>query len=58
MEQLNHIDKMVLYDGMPDMLEYKFILNVILYLICNQCKSNNVAEICENLGKRYNIELQ
>ena len=24
MEQLNHIDKMVQYNGMPDMLEYKF----------------------------------
>ena len=24
MEQLNHIDKMVQYDDIPDMLEYKF----------------------------------
>ena len=48
MEQLNHIYKMVQYDGMPDMQ----ILNVILYLIGNQCKSNNVAEICEDLCKR------
>ena len=38
--QLNHIDKMGQYDDMPDM-----------YLIVSQCKSNNVAEICENLGK-------
>ena len=45
MEQLNHIDKMVQYYDIPDMLEYKFILNVILYLICSQCKSNNVAKI-------------
>ena len=49
MEQLNHIDKMGLYDDMPDMLVIQ-ILNVILYLIGSQCKSNNVAEICENLG--------
>ena len=37
MEQLNHIDKMVQYDDMPDMLEYNFVY-VILYLIGNQCK--------------------
>ena len=30
-------------------------LNVILYLIGNQCKSNNVAELYENLGKRAKI---
>ena len=51
MEQLNQTDKMGQYDDMPDMLEY----NVILYLIGSQCKSNNVAEICENLGKRVKI---
>ena len=46
MEQLNHTNKMGQYDDMPDMLEYDFF-NVILYLIGSQCKSNNVAEICE-----------
>ena len=54
MEQLNHIDTMVQYDRCAWYVIIQ-ILNVILYLIGNQCKSNNVDEICENLGKRVKI---
>ena len=51
MVQLNHIDK----DGAVWWYAWYVrihILNVILYLIASQCKSNNVAEIWENLDKR------